>query len=190
MYNVLAICVILGVLLVGCERLSNNTSTVESGNSTNLPSQESEATKLESTLLSNRKLVTVKSVDLDRYMGEWYEIARYPNAFQRNVVGVIADYRKRDDGRLDVINSGRIKTLDGKVDRSEVVGWVVDKQSNAKWKVQFLWPFSVPYWIIDLHAGYEYAVVGQPSRKFLWVLSRKPQMSEETYQGICERLTQ
>ncbi len=132
-------------------------------------------------------LVAVDKVDLDRYMGQWHEIARYPSVFQKNIVGVIAEYRLRKDGRIDVINSGFVGSLRGKRDRAESVGWVSDENSNAKWKVQFIWPFTVSYWIIDLGDNYEYAVVGQPSRKYLWVLSRTPQMDDETYKRLSKQ---
>ncbi len=133
-------------------------------------------------------LQPVSSVDLSRYMGKWYEIARYPNSFQKGLVGVIAEYRLREDGEFDVINTGREKTLDGPLSRSTATGWVQDEKTNAKLWVQFIWPFRAHYWIIDLCPEYSYAVVGQPSRKYLWILSRTPQMDEEAYAAICERL--
>jgi apolipoprotein D and lipocalin family protein len=64
----------------------------------------------------------------------------------------------------------------------------VDKETHAKLKASFFWPFSGDYWIIDLGENYDYAVVGHPNRKYLWILSRTPQMEESLYQSILERL--
>ncbi|GJM24541.1 MAG: membrane protein [Phycisphaerae bacterium] len=184
----LSIPLIAAVMLLGCERRTADTRGAQLTNDEQKEFLQAPATKESTSSDGEQALVTVKQVDLKRYMGQWYEIARYPSVFQKGIVGVIAEYRLRNDGRIDVINSGFVKSLDGRSDRSESIGWVVEKSRNAKWKVQFIWPFSVPYWIIDLGDDYEYAVVGQPSRKYLWVLSRTPQMDDETYDGICQRL--
>lgn len=170
----------------GCERPS---ATPVSAKDTNPVAPQSDPVSEESKSDGAQKeLKTVDEVDLDRYLGKWYEYARYPNAFQKNIVGVIAEYRLRKDGRLDVINSGKVGTLNGKNDRSKSLGWVVEDTKNTRWRVQFIWPFSVPYWIIDLDDDYQWAVVGQPSRKYLWVLSRTAHLDEEVYRGICKRL--
>jgi apolipoprotein D and lipocalin family protein len=141
-------------------------------------------------IVKGRPLRTVDYVDLKRYMGRWYEIARYPNPFQRGLVAVIVDYRLREDGRFDVVNTGRKNSLRGEVKRSTAVGWVNDQKTYSKLWVRFFWPTKAPYWIIDLGQDYEYAVVGQPSRKYLWIISRTPQMDEGVYRGICDRLRQ
>ncbi len=133
-------------------------------------------------------LRVVPRVNIDRYMGRWYEIARYPNSWQNGMVGVIAEYSRRGDGCVTVVNSGHKGKLDGPLSRSEAVAWVHCHESNAKLKVQFMWPFTADYWIIDLDEQYRYAVVGQPCRTRLWVLSREPQLDEPTYVRICERL--
>ncbi len=130
----------------------------------------------------------VEKVDLQRYLGVWYEIARYPNRFERDCVAATATYSLRDDGRIDVLNQCRLKTLDGKPKAARGKAWIVDPATNAKLKVSFFWPFSGDYWIIDLDENYRYAVVGHPERKYLWILSRTPQMDEETYTNILERL--
>jgi apolipoprotein D and lipocalin family protein len=133
-------------------------------------------------------LDVVDRVDLDRYVGRWYEIARYPNSFERDCVGVTADYSLRDDGRIDVINTCFESTLDGPERVIEGSARVADPTTNAKLRVTFFWPFEGDYWIIGLDEDYEYAVVGEPSRSFLWILSRTPQMDDETYAGIVESL--
>ena len=133
-------------------------------------------------------LDVVEEVDLDRYAGRWYEIARYPNSFERGCVGVTADYTPRDDGRIEVVNTCLEESLDGPSREIRGSARVVDAESNAKLKVTFFWPFEGDYWIIDLDEDYNYAVVGEPSRSLLWILNRTPQMDEDTYADIIDSL--
>ena len=133
-------------------------------------------------------LRTVPQVDLNRYLGNWYEIASYPAWFQKGCTGSTAEYRLMDDGRIRVVNRCFKSSLDGPLKASKGKAEVVDTTTNAKLKVWFFWPFKGDYWIIDLDADYQWAVVGVPSRKYLWVLSRTPQMDERVYQGILTRL--
>ena len=135
-------------------------------------------------------LQTVSHVDVNRYMGKWYEIASFPQWFQKNCTAVSATYALRKDGDVDVLNECRDKTLDGKLRNAKGKAWIVDRASNAKLKVRFFWPFSGDYWIIDLGAEYQYAVVGHPKRNYLWILSRSRQMDPAVYEGILERLKQ
>jgi apolipoprotein D and lipocalin family protein len=135
-------------------------------------------------------LETVPQVDLNRYMGKWHEIASFPQWFQKNCVASRADYTLRKDGEVDVLNQCQDKTLDGKLRKAKGKAWVVDRKSNAKLRVRFFWPFSGDYWIIDLGANYEYAVVGHPKRDYLWILSRTPQMDPAVYETILDRLKQ
>jgi apolipoprotein D and lipocalin family protein len=130
---------------------------------------------------------TVDSVDLARYAGLWYEIARYPNRYQRQCVGdVTTTYSLLAKSKLKLVNSCR--KIDGALERTEATARVVDKRTNAKLKVSFFWPIPGDYWILDLGSEYEYAVVGEPSRRYLWVLSRTPQMAETKYHEIVTRL--
>jgi apolipoprotein D and lipocalin family protein len=133
-------------------------------------------------------LETVDFVDLGRYVGQWYEIARYHHRFQEGCVGSRATYTLRDDGKIGVINECYDKSFSGKLRSVNGKAWVVDKETNARLKVSFFWPFAGDYWIIDLGRNYEYAVVGHPNRKYLWILSRTPDMDEEVYQAILTRL--
>lgn len=125
-------------------------------------------------------LTTVPQVDLGRYLGKWYEIARYPNRFQKHCVGdTTATYSLREDGKINVLNTCR--KPDGSVDDAKGTARVIDKQTNAKLKVTFFWPFTGDYWIIGLDPDYRWAVVGEPSRKYLWILAREPHMSDADY---------
>jgi apolipoprotein D and lipocalin family protein len=138
--------------------------------------------------LANDPPTVVKHVDLDKYLGKWYEIARYPNRFQKDCVASTAVYSIREDGRIRVLNECRKESLEGPLKRAEGKAWVVDDSTRAKLKVQFFWPFRGDYWIIDLGDDYEYAVVGHPKRKYLWILSRTPQMGGDSYNAIRQRI--
>ncbi len=130
-------------------------------------------------------LEVVPHVDLGRYVGRWYEIASFPQRFQKGCSDSRAEYRILPDGNVEVLNSC---LKDGKVDTAKGRAWVVDTKTNAKLKVSFFWPFRGDYWIIDLEKDYEYAVVSAPSMKYLWILSRTPTMEEQRYQAIVGRL--
>lgn len=133
-------------------------------------------------------LQVVSYVDIKKYMGTWYEIASYPTSFQEGCFASRATYTLREDGKVGVLNQCHKGSLEGPISSANGKAWVVDPATNAKLKVSFFWPFSGDYWIIDLGENYEYAVVGHPSRKYLWILSRTPQMDEGLYNRILEKL--
>lgn len=139
------------------------------------------------TFSADKPLKTVASIDIKRYMGDWYEIARYDSTFQSGIVGVIASYAI-DGDIIRVKNSGFEETLEGAPSVSTAKGWVVEGSKNTKWEVQFIWPFTADYWIVDIGENYEYAVVGQPGREYLWILSRTPQLDSKVLNGILKRL--
>lgn len=133
-------------------------------------------------------LAVVDKVELGRYTGRWYEIARYPNSFERGCVGVTAEYSLREDGRINVLNTCVESELGGNVRTIQGIARVVDEESNAKLAVAFFGPFEGDYWVLELGEDYEYAVVGEPSRKFLWILSREPVIEDALLDGILSRL--
>ncbi|MEI7907959.1 MAG: lipocalin family protein [Bacteroidota bacterium] len=130
-------------------------------------------------------LETVPSVDVKKYIGKWYEIASLPFSRQEGCSCTTAEYDILDDGVLSVTN--RCKKGDG-FDQAVGKAFVIEGTNNTKLKVQFFWPFKGDYWVIDLAEDYSYAVVGMPSRKYCWILSRTKTMSDETYAGILERV--
>jgi apolipoprotein D and lipocalin family protein len=146
-------------------------------------------TSLAGTAGEGRKddLEVVPAVDLSRYAGQWYEIARLPNRFQKKCAdSVTANYTLRADGSIQVVNrcrktSGEFTTATGKAK-------IVDKKTNAKLKVTFFWPFYGKYWILDLGPNYEYAVVGEPGRDYHWILSRTPQIDEALYRQLLAKM--
>ncbi len=133
-------------------------------------------------------LEVVPHVDLKRYIGTWYEIARFPHRFQEGCVGSRATYTLLEDGKIGVLNQCHKGALDGEISSVRGKAWITDPKTNAKLKVRFFWPFTGDYWIIDLGENYEYAVVGHPSRDYLWILSRSPEMDELVYNRILQKL--
>ena len=129
----------------------------------------------------------VDKVDIQRYLGTWYEIARYPHSFEENCYASQADYTLRDDGNIRVVNRCWLGGFEGKLDEITGKAWIVDEVSQAKLRVQFFWPFSGEYWIIGLDPDYQYAIVGHPDREYLWILSRKPQMEAALYQQLVQK---
>jgi apolipoprotein D and lipocalin family protein len=134
--------------------------------------------------------VVVAQVDLNRYLGKWYEIAHYPTFFQAGCASSIAEYSLNEDGTVGVFNS--CLAGDGSiVDTIQGSARVIDPVTNAKLVVSFpVAPFPGPYWIIDLGEGYEYAVVGDPTRLSLFILSRTPTLDQDVLDGILSRLVE
>ena len=128
-------------------------------------------------------LEVVPHVELTKYLGKWYEIAHLPARFQKGCTDTTATYTLSEDGNISVLNECM---RNGKVKRAKGKAKVVDKNTGAKLKVTFFWPFYGDYWIIDLGKDYDYAVVGTPNRKYLWILSRTPQMADKLYSQLIE----
>jgi apolipoprotein D and lipocalin family protein len=141
-----------------------------------------------------RPVTTVDKVDLDRYAGLWYEVAKIPNRFQKKCVrGATAEYSLREDGRITVVN--RCFKEDGQMDEVEGVAKIVDAASNAKLKVSFVsfigWrPFWGDYWVVGLDEDYQWAVIGTPDRKYGWILARTPTLSDDALEEIFAILEQ
>ena len=138
-------------------------------------------------------LDTVNHVDLNRYLGKWYEIARFEHSFQKGCTAVTAQYSMRKDGHIKVINSCRKNSPKGKLKKAKARAWVTDKVSNSKLKVQFfLTGIKIPkfagnYWILDLDKDYQYAIIGDPSRQYLWFLSRTSIIENSLYQELIKK---
>jgi apolipoprotein D and lipocalin family protein len=133
------------------------------------------------------ELEVVSTVDVSRYVGRWYEIARLPNRFEKKCAdSVTATYALQPNGKIEVVN--RCRKSSGEYTTAKGKAKIVDKKTNAKLKVTFFWPFYGDYWILDLGANYEYAVVGDPSREYLWILSRTPRIDEALYQQLLEKM--
>ncbi len=133
-------------------------------------------------------LAVVDEVDLDRYLGTWFEIASYPAWFAKNCTGVTAEYSLREGGGISVVNRCYKGALDGKLKEARGRAKVVDPETNAKLKVSFFGPFWGDYWILELDSEYQWVLVGEPKRKYLWILSRTPSLDQDTLDEILSRL--
>ena len=130
-------------------------------------------------------LTTVASVDLDRYLGRWYEIARFPNRFEDGCVDVTATYSREKSGDIKVLNA--CVKPDGR-DVAEGRAKVVDPETNARLKVSFFGPFYAPYWVLHVAPDYSLALVGEPEGRYLWILAREPAIPEDVKEDALARL--
>lgn len=119
-----------------------------------------------------------KSVEIDRYLGRWYEVYRYEAAFFKDCEAVFADYTRNPDGSIRVVNSCRKGAVDGKLKTATGKAKIVDTASGAKLKVSFFGPFYGDYWVLDRADDYQWAIVGEPSGRYMWVLSREPRITD------------
>lgn len=129
--------------------------------------------------MKNPPLKSVDALDLNRYAGTWYEIGRFPHSFEKYLSCVSATYSIREDGKVAVLNRG--KKTDGSWSKINGKAWVPDSDNPGQLKVQFFWPFRAPYWVLKLDPEYRYALVGTPSRDYLWILCRERSMPEADY---------
>lgn len=125
-----------------------------------------------------------KPVELQPYLGKWYEYGRYEAPFQKGCEGVTADYSMRDDGKIKVINSCFRDSLDGEFDQATGKAKIVEGSRGAKLKVSFFGPFYGDYWVLDRgeenpKGQYPWSIVGEPSGRYLWMLTREAQPDEE-----------
>jgi apolipoprotein D and lipocalin family protein len=129
-------------------------------------------------------LKLVETLDVQRYLGRWYEIARFTKGFEKNITGATAEYSLRPDRKLQVLNSGFRGSLEGPYTEARGVAWVPDPRRPAALKVSFFWPFAGDYLVFGLDPGYTWALVGSDSRDYLWFLARTPQITDEQYQRM------
>lgn len=148
-----------------------------------------------SSCFAEEALETVPYVDLHRYVGKWYEIARTPNRWQKSCrVNTTATYSLKEDGTLHIVNECELEEDNPEKQKAEGSGWVSDKVTNSKLKISFV---SIPliqsltsgdYWIILLADDYSYAVVSESTGTYFWILSRTPYLSEPVYQKILKEI--
>jgi len=143
---------------------------------------------------SDAAVKTIAALDVPRYLGTWYEIAKFPNWFQKKCVGnTRAVYSLRPDGMLKVMNS--CKTADGNTSEAEGTARQIGPKDSPKLEVRFApaWLSFLPmvwgdYWVIDLDSQYQVAAVSDPRREYLWILSRAPQLDRKAYDELLQRL--
>lgn len=138
----------------------------------------------------NPPLSLVKSVDLNQYAGRWYEVARLNHRFERGLTNVTATYAIKADGNVEVVNAGFKESPDGKYSTITGKAWQPDPQIQPGYlRVSFFGWFSSPYNIVVLDKDYQYAMVTGANRKYLWILSRTPDLEEQTYQSLVDLAT-
>jgi len=131
-----------------------------------------------------------KAVDAKAYVGRWYEFARYENRFERGCEGVTADYAPLPEGRLSVVNTCRKGRLDGEVKVARGKAKPVGDAKGAKYKVSFFGPFFGDYWVLDRGDDYSWAIVGEGSGRYLWVLTRDAKPAQQTQDALMRRVAQ
>jgi apolipoprotein D and lipocalin family protein len=134
------------------------------------------------------ELKVVSHVDIERYMGKWYEIALYPNWFEKGCFRSTAFYEQLQEGQIKVTNQCRMNGPDGDLNEAIGIATIPNRKINSKLRVQFFWPFKGDYWIIDLDEDYQYAIVSEPNRQYLWILSRSPNMDVQTLAMLKARI--
>lgn len=130
-----------------------------------------------------------KAVDFERYQGRWYEFARYENRFERDCAGVTADYARRPDGLISVVNTCRKGAPDGPVEVARGRAKPTGDAKGAKLKVSFFGPFFGDYWVLDRAEDYSWSIVGEGSGRYLWVLTREAEPSPEARAALIARVS-
>ena len=131
---------------------------------------------------------TVEKVDLNRFMGDWYVIANIPTFIEKDAYNAIETYRLEDDGTVATTFRFNKGSMDGPLKEYHPRGFIQDKESNEVWGMQFIWPFKAEYRIVYLSEDYSKTVIGRSKRDYVWVMARKPSISDEDYAAIVDFL--
>lgn len=125
--------------------------------------------------------------ELEKYLGTWYEIARFDHSFERGLEGTTANYSLRSDGKIRVLNQGYKGSLSGKLKKAEGKAKLASPETPRNLKVSFFWNFYAPYNILELDSNYQYVLIGSNSDKYLWILSRTPQLDKAILDQLLEK---
>ena len=136
-----------------------------------------------------KSLTVVPDVDLNKYAGTWYEIARLPFSFESKLKCITATYSVREDGKITVLNQGRLISNPEKLNSAKGIASVPDKNMPARLKVWFFWPFKGNYWILELDKDYRYVLIGEPSFKYLWILARESKLEKQVLDKLFKKAT-
>lgn len=132
-----------------------------------------------------------RKVDLERFMGDWYVIGFIPVTIpffsEEGAHNGLESYRLTDEGVIETTYTFRKGAFDGPEKRLTPKGWVHNEGTNAEWRMQFLWPFKAAYLIVYLDEGYQQTIIGVPNRKYIWIMSRDPDLSDADYQALLDR---
>ena len=135
-------------------------------------------------------LKTVEYVDIERFMGDWYVISNIPTFIEKRATNALESYRLNNKGEIETTFTFYEDSPKGDKKIYKPKGFIKNNKTNAEWRMQFLWPFKMPYLIIDLDENYNYTVIGVPNRKYVWIMSRKPSLDSKTYNIIIDKLKQ
>lgn len=137
------------------------------------------------TMAEGKGVATVKNLDLDRFCGTWYEIARLPNSHEKGMVEVFSTISKKDNGKMEIVNNGYKGSFRGK--KTIVKGEMIPHPKMSSWMKVKVWLFSLDYKIIHIdREQYQYALVTSNSNKYLWILCRTPMMRTDVYDGLVD----
>lgn len=131
-----------------------------------------------------------RKVDLERFMGDWYVIAGKFTFLEKNAFNGIESYELKPDGKIATTYTFRKGGFDGPLKRYNPTGFIHNPENNAEWRMQFLWPFKTPYLILYLDEEYRYTAIGEPDRKYLWIMAREPDVPDSVMNAITSRLTE
>ncbi|KYG64643.1 hypothetical protein AZI86_10530 [Bdellovibrio bacteriovorus] len=141
-----------------------------------------------SSLQEHKELKPSTSIEIHRYMGDWYVIANIPTMIEREAVNAIESYRWDDaEKRIYIDYSHHHSSPEGQVTSFLQEAWISDGRSNSEWKVRPIWPLQFDYMILDVAQDYSYSLVGVPDRSYVWIMSRQPKMPEEIYTRLVSR---
>ncbi len=133
---------------------------------------------------------TAKAVDLERFMGDWYVIANIPTFIETNAYNAMESYRLAEDGTVATTFSFREGGFEGERKTYHPTGYIIDRQSNAVWGMQFIWPIKSDYRIISVNDAYDQTIIGRIQRDYVWLMARTPQISEGDYQRFLQVITE
>lgn len=134
------------------------------------------------------ELKTVAYVNIERFMGDWYVVGVIPTFAEKDAVNAIERYELNDKGNIDITFTHYKKSPQGKFKEYHPKGFIYNKETNSEWRVQFFWPLKFKYLVIDLAEDYRYTVIGVPNRKYVWIMAREAQLSEEDIANIQQNL--
>jgi len=140
--------------------------------------------------VSQPPIQTVRQVDLPRFMGDWYVIANIPTFIEKGAHNAVESYRLEPDGTIDTVFTFRADGFDGPPKRYNPRGFIFDRESNAVWGMQFIWPIKADYRIVWLTPDYSQTVIGRDARDYVWIMARTPEIPEADYQAILAFLKQ
>jgi len=130
---------------------------------------------------------TVESVELDKFMGDWYVIGNIPTFIERDAYNAVENYAMDDDGNIPTTFSFNKGSFDGPLKTYKPKGFIKDKTSNSLWGMQFIWPIKADYRIVYLSDDYQQTIIGRKARDYVWLMARTPTLSDDDYNAMVQK---